>query len=109
MVLVLDPAPLFISTALRDVLSRTARNLRHSSFALPSMGGAAILNFKTPSNSPSTSLLRAPGRTLTLKTTPLSFSVILNNPEEVTSLPQVCRWTAGAQIRGLERSGLESG
>src|SRR5262245_23960768 len=105
-VLVLDPAPFFMSTQLGEILSRAARNLRHSSFALPSTGGAAILNFRIPSTLPATSLLRAPGRTLILKITPPSFAVILRMPEETISLSQPCRCAYAQEFGGP--SGLES-
>ena len=44
-------------------LNSLAKTFTTSSFAAPSTGGAAILTFRPPSNSPTTSLLDARGTT----------------------------------------------
>src|SRR5215469_9748944 len=60
-VLVLERAPLLISTELGDTSSKAAINFRQASLALPSTGGAAIFIFNMPSRSPTSSSRGAPG------------------------------------------------
>src|SRR5688572_30448435 len=74
MILSLEESPATISTLRLGTSKSFAKNLLHSSFALPSTGGAAILSFSAPAYSPAISVFEARGWARTLKVTAPFFS-----------------------------------